>query len=74
MIFAFECKLDDSWDDQFHTGEHDIQWKQLEGGMSQMIDGPNNTYELDKDGYDKAVARIKNGFRLFGKYYEGLWD
>lgn len=74
MIFAFSTKLDDSWEDQFHKGEHDIQWKQLEGGMSQMIKGPNDTFEWDQEGQAAFHARIKNGFRLFGKYYENLWD
>jgi hypothetical protein len=23
MIFAFECKVDDSWEEQFRSGEHD---------------------------------------------------
>jgi hypothetical protein len=26
MIFAFECKVDDSWQDAFREGEHDILW------------------------------------------------
>ena len=28
----------------------------------------------DRDGMNKEQNRISNGFRLFGKYYEGLWD
>ena len=28
----------------------------------------------DKEGMRKEQERISNGFRLFGKYYEGLWD
>lgn len=28
----------------------------------------------DLDEIRKEQARINNGFRLFGKYYEGLWD
>ena len=28
----------------------------------------------DKESMDKEQNRISNGFRLFGKYYEGLWD
>lgn len=74
MIFAFECKLDDSWEDKFRSGEIDMQWKKLEGGMSQMIDGPNNTYKCDYDGMKVVENRIQNGFRLFGKYYQNLWD
>lgn len=74
MIFAFECKMDDSWEDQFRSGVHDLQWKQLEKGMSQMIDGPNNTYQCDYEGMKVMETRIQNGFRLFGKYYQALWD
>jgi hypothetical protein len=51
-----------------------MQWKKLEGGMSQMIDGPNNTYKCDYDGMKVVENRIQNGFRLFGKYYQNLWD
>lgn len=30
--------------------------------------------EFDKDGYDVWQKRKTNGFKLFGKYYENLWD
>jgi len=74
MIFAFEHKLDDTWQDKFHSGEHDIQWVQEEGGMSRMIRGPNDTHKWDQEGMQKVQDRISNGFRLFGKYYENLWN
>ena len=74
MIFAFESKLDDSWEEQFESGVSDLQWKKLENGMSQMIDGPNHTKKYDCEGRQKYEDRIKNGFRLFGKYYQNLWD
>ena len=74
MIFAFEHKLDDSWEEAFRSGEQDIQWKKCEDGMSQMVDGPNYTYKCDYEGMRKVEERIQNGFRLFGKYYQNLWD
>lgn len=84
MIFAFECKLDDSWQDAFCKGEHDIKWIPIdkdgnevpkgEHKYYQMGKGPNDTYECDYEGMKKVQERISNGFRLFGKYYEGLWD
>lgn len=74
MIFAFESKLDDSWEEQFETGESDLQWKQLEGGMSQLIEGPCHTKVYDWEGRKAYQERISNGFRLFGKYFENLWD
>jgi hypothetical protein len=84
MIFAFECKVDDSWQDAFHSGEHDILWIPVdregnevpkgEHKYYQMGKGPKDTYQCDYEGMKVVQARITNGFRLFGKYYEGLWD
>ena len=74
MIFAFESKLDDSWQDQFRKGKYEFQMKKLENGMSEMIRGENDTSETDWDGMKTYEARISNGFKLFGKYYQALWD
>jgi hypothetical protein len=75
MIFAFESKVDDGgWEEQFESGTSDIQWKRLENGNSEMIRGPNDTKVYDWEGRKAYQARISNGFRLFGKYYENLWD
>jgi hypothetical protein len=76
MIFAFEHKVDDSWEDNFRTGEIDMKFVKCEDNpeVSTMVEGPNHTYVCDYDGMQKVHERMKNGFRLFGKYYEGLWD
>jgi hypothetical protein len=79
MIFAFESKLDDEWEDKFYTGQIDHKWKQLEAavisnGMSETIKSPDDTHKCDHEGMKVYQARISNGFRLFGKYYESLWD
>jgi hypothetical protein len=84
MIFAFECELDESWQDEFRSGEHDIVWKPVdvhgnevpkgEHKYYQMDKGPNDTYKCDYDGMKVVQDRISNGFRLFGKYYQALWD
>jgi hypothetical protein len=74
MIFAFDSKVNDGWEEQFETGESDIQWKTLEGGVSEMVRGPNDTKVYDWEGRKAYEARIQNGFRLFGKYYQNLWD
>jgi hypothetical protein len=63
MIFAFQSKIDDDWEQKFYKFEHDpnamlgmkIVWK-------------------DDEGRKAYQERINNGFRLFGKYYEALWD
>lgn len=31
-------------------------------------------FMLDRDKYNEYNDRVKNGLRLFGKYYRGLWD
>ena len=80
MIFAFECKVDDTWQEKFSFGEFDkktvaCQWDENgKATMYEWLDGPNHTYELDIEGMKVVQKRITNGYRLFGKYYEGLWD
>ena len=80
MIFAFESKQDESWQDAFRSGEIDIksvpcEWD--ENGkpkLYKMERGPNDTYKCDYEGMKVVEERIQNGFRLFGKYYSSLWD
>ena len=74
MIFAFDSKINDDWGEQFQSGVSDIQWKKLEGGASELMNGPNHTMVYDHDGMKLHEARIQNGFRLFGVYLQNLWD
>lgn len=74
MIWAFEQKVLDEWQSQYSKGEYDFQWTEVENGMSEMTAGPNHTFEVDDKGIKAHQERMTNGFRLFGKYYEGLWD
>jgi hypothetical protein len=84
MIFAFTCKNDDSWEEEFRSGEHDLLWLPVDHAgnevpkkdakLFRMTDGPNNTYKCDYEGMKVVETRIQNGFRLFGKYYQALWD
>ena len=84
MIFAFECKTDDSWEEKFRSGDIDMLWVPVdrdgnevpkgEHRYYQMTDGPKNTYKCDYEGMKVVEARIQNGFRLFGRYYQNLWD
>jgi hypothetical protein len=73
MIFAFNSKVDDSWQERFHAGETDFMLKKLENGCSELVRGPNDSSHFDEEGYRAYQARISNGFRLFGQYYEALW-
>jgi len=72
MIFAFNSSVDDSWEEQFHTGDAGFAFKKLENGMSEMISTGDRKYDFE--GRKVYQARITNGFRLFGKYYQSLWD
>lgn len=84
MIFAFEHKVDDSWEDAYRSGNIDTIWVPVDAKGNevpkgehkyfQMKDGPNHTYECDYDGMKVVHDRMQNGFRLFGKYYQSLWD
>ena len=81
MIWAFEQMCDEDNDAQFHTGEHDMLWvpsKELDANGKpltyEMKRGPKDTSKFDKKGYMKHQERIRNGTRLFGKYYQNLWD
>lgn len=81
MIWAFEQLCNDDHDAKFFTGESDILWvpnKELDANGKpltyEMKRGPNDTRKFDKKGWTKHNARIANGTRLFGKYYQALWD
>lgn len=73
--------------DMFHSEEQDqLFWKQYETRWDWVIDEMIYAFDCkvnkdvpymrfdDLDEIRKEQDRIDNGFRLFGKYYEGLWD
>ena len=84
MIFAFEMKRRDDWASDFHSGEIDIQWIPVDRDNNpvdkkdaryyRMERGPRDTRVYDWEGMKRVQDRMTNGFRLFGKYYEALWD
>jgi hypothetical protein len=64
MLWAFEQKSrPGGWDADYYEFEDD----------------PTATFGIkftktDREGSKKHQERMSNGFRLFGKYYEALWD
>jgi len=80
MIFAFESKRLGTWQDKYSSGKIDwssepCEWD--ENGKAKMFTmkhGPEHTYECDYEGMAVEQRRISKGFKLFGKYYENLWD
>jgi len=84
MIFAFECRSDDDYEDRFWTGDMG-DMKSTETGQvlfNPITNKEEKTYEItftgnrtcDWDALRAHQDRVRNGFRLFGKYYEALWD
>ena len=74
MIFAFDSKCLGNWEEQFYSGEHDVYFEDIGDGLSEMKHGPKDTFKVDWEGRNAYQQRMSNGFRLFGKYYEALWD
>lgn len=66
MIWAFEQKLKDDSTDQF------FDWSEVDKD-SKVMDRVSKL-KVDQEGLKAHTDRMKNGFRLFGKYYEALWD
>jgi hypothetical protein len=63
MIWAFEQKTLDSWEEQYYEYETDPT---AQFGVKCVWS--------DDEGRKAHQERMTNGFRLFGKYYESLWD
>jgi hypothetical protein len=76
MIYAFSYKVGelDEIENSFHKGEIDFVWIKQESGNYQMVRGEKDTHVYDVEGHKIFMNRINNGFRLFGKYYQNLWD
>jgi hypothetical protein len=65
MIWAFEQKCRDHWEDDYYGPYIESEDKRELFGRFEWI---------DDEGRQKHQERMTNGFRLFGKYYENLWD
>jgi hypothetical protein len=63
MIWAFEQKCRDHWEQDYY------------GPYNKGKDETFGFFEwTDDKGREKHQQKMSNGFRLFGKYYENLWD
>ena len=73
MIWAFEQKVVD--DDELQFFDHSAYTNDgdMKSWFKDMSEGKSKT-KVDWDGLRAHQARKANGFRLFGLYYEGLWD
>ena len=85
MIWSFEQILKGDYDDLYHHGKAEYDWKEtdklypnpLTGKMEatfQMVDKNPNRHWYDSEGHQLHEERIQEGLDLFGKYYRNLWD
>ena len=70
MIWAFNQKCRDDWEGDYY------EYREM--GPEESKD-PNSLFGLklvweDREGQKAHQERMTNGFKLFGKYYENLWD
>lgn len=79
MIFAFKLKNMDDWEEECRSGNWDMKTEPCSWDsdgkpkLCKMVEGPNHTYKLDTERYQRILERQENGFRLFGKYFQTLW-
>jgi hypothetical protein len=70
MIWAFEQKLKADDEDQFfdhsECDDEKFPWNKDGQYVSKL--------KLDREGLEAHQKRKANGFRLFGVYYQNLWD
>jgi len=67
MIWAFEQNLDHDSEDKFF--DH-AEWDEKEKDFGKNL----HKIKIDQPGLKAHQDRKANSFRLFGKYYQGLWD
>jgi hypothetical protein len=69
MTWAFRQHAREDWQESYYSGMSDF--KVVDG---ELVNGPNDTFKIDQKGLEKHRERMRNGLRLFAKYYESLWD
>lgn len=77
LIWTFEqLHPDNDWESQYYSGQTDIIFRECDDkkGFSEMVRGPSDTFSFDKEGIEAHQKRISNGLRLFGRYFQSLWD
>ena len=75
MIWAFEQKLDDGWEDQYVIQQGEIDWDAGipdENGNTPLV--WSKEHIVDWEGRNLHQKRMTDAFKLFGERYEDLWD
>ena len=85
MIWSFEQILKQNYNDLYHHGKIELDWKKTDkmflnpitGKMEktyEMVDKNPNEHWYDIEGHMLHEDRIQEGLELFGKYFRNLWD
>lgn len=75
MIWAFE-QLETDWEDQYWKikPELDLSSRKEDEGKEVVEVNWLQKGECDWEGRNRHAKRMEQGFMLFGKYYQCLWD
>ena len=71
MIWAFGQKCRDNWEGDYYKYE-ELSKEEATNEMESLF-GMKLVWE-DREGRQAHQKRMTNGFKLFGKYFENLWD
>jgi hypothetical protein len=67
IIWALEQKTSDNWEAQFYSKvDPTLKTKDFEAQMANTV--------IDMVGMEQWQQRKTRGYKLFGKYFENLWD
>ena len=74
MIWAFEQKLDEDWEQQYVIQQGEIDWDtdKNEDGTTTVV--WKREHIVDWDRRNAHQERMTAAFKLFGERYENLWD
>jgi len=74
MIWAFEQKLI-NWEEQYIIQQGEIDWDSTEKDEDgNGIIRWSREHIVDREARDAHYNRMTAGFKLFGEWYESLWD
>ena len=85
MIWSFQQLALEDYDQQYHHGKAQYDWKKtdktfpnpvtgVDEATYQMVDKNPNEHWYDHVGHKLHEDRIQEGLDLFAKYYRSLWD
>jgi len=76
LIWTFEQLVDNDWESRYTIQEGEIDWDDYPEDEGKDVTPLRwkKPYIVDREGRKAHQDRITNGLKLFGKYYQNLWD